>query len=70
MPQAALRCAHRKQATHAAGGGGNSLYNCNIYNNDRMTFQLTVFDEDNVKADCAVWGEDPSAFSDGCETWN
>ncbi len=58
------------QENNTASTAGNSLYNCNIYNNDRMTFQISVFDEDNVKADCAVWGDDPGAFTDGCETWN
>jgi hypothetical protein len=60
----------KHQVDNTAGGGGNTLYNCNIYDNERLTFQLTVFDEDNVKADCMVWGDDPSAFSDGCGTWN
>ena len=60
----------KQQENNTASGGGNTLYNCNIFNNNRLTFQITVFDEDNTQADCAVWGEDPAAFSDGCETWN
>jgi len=59
---------HQENAT--AGTAGNTLYNCNHYTNDRMTFQFSVFDEDNIEADCAVWGADPGAFTDGCETWN
>jgi hypothetical protein len=63
---------HQENAT--AGTAGNTLYNCLHFNSSAatlaLTFQLTVFDEDNVEADCMVWGDDPSAFSDGCETWN
>jgi hypothetical protein len=58
------------QENTTAGSAGNTLYNCNIYNNDRLTFQVTVFDEDNAMADCAVWGANPNDFTDGCETWN
>ena len=61
---------YKYQEDNTASTAGNTLYNCNIYDNDRMTFQITVFDEDNTKADCAVWGPDPGAFEDGCETWN
>jgi len=53
---------------------GNTLYNCTHFETQSsglaLTYQLTVFDLDNQKADCAVWGNDPGAFSDGCETWN
>ena len=42
---------------------------CNIYNNNRLTFQITVLDEDGAEADCRVWGDDPGAFSDGCDEW-
>jgi hypothetical protein len=35
-----------------------------------MTFQFSVFDEDNIEADCMVWGANPGDFTDGCETWN
>lgn len=59
---------HQENAT--AGTAGNTLYNCNHYTNDRMTFQFSVFDEDNIEADCMVWGANPGDFTDGCETWN
>jgi hypothetical protein len=58
------------QENTTAGSSGNTLYNCWHDNNDRLTFQVTVFDEDNEMADCAVWGADPTDFEDGCETWN
>jgi len=62
------------QVDNTTSVAGNTLYNCVHFATQSsglaLTYQLTVFDLDNVKADCAVWGDDPGAFSDGCETWN
>ncbi|MBN2799343.1 MAG: hypothetical protein JXX28_09375 [Deltaproteobacteria bacterium] len=47
----------------------NSLFTCDMH--DLMMFELTVYDAEMNKADCAVWGSDVSIYdADGCLNWN
>ena len=49
----------------------NTLYACDNARKATMTWMINAWDIDGNRADCAVWGHDPSVF-DGCscQNWN
>ncbi|MCB9759580.1 MAG: hypothetical protein H6739_07040 [Alphaproteobacteria bacterium] len=53
-------------STSAVVLGSTTLYECEeAGRNDTLTWSVVVYDENGAEADCASWGDDPSANEEG-----